>query len=230
MKQCPTCRRTYTDDSLSFCLEDGGLLATTYEPPPTQRIDPARVTGPSGTQPYPAFAQTAPRTRKRWPIFLALGVFAFAMVMVGIAILILFYSKSVATSSVQVQGSANQNSTNNQNTSSNWDQPAASPTIESRQMVGTWRTNVNEDNQNTEITYTFNPDGRSTMLFRYSDGTTAKDSGTWQYSDGVLFEKFANGASGRGSIRWIDDDHFEITIIDNGVPAYAGLKRRYRRV
>jgi ketosteroid isomerase-like protein len=26
MKRCPTCQRTYTDDSLSFCLQDGSLL------------------------------------------------------------------------------------------------------------------------------------------------------------------------------------------------------------
>ena len=26
MKRCPTCQRTYTDDSLTFCLEDGALL------------------------------------------------------------------------------------------------------------------------------------------------------------------------------------------------------------
>src|SRR4051794_2638396 len=26
MKRCPTCQRAYTDDSLTFCLEDGALL------------------------------------------------------------------------------------------------------------------------------------------------------------------------------------------------------------
>src|SRR3712207_6674071 len=27
MKQCPVCKSTYTDDSLSFCLNDGAALA-----------------------------------------------------------------------------------------------------------------------------------------------------------------------------------------------------------
>jgi hypothetical protein len=28
MKRCPTCQRTYTDDSLTFCLEDGTALSS----------------------------------------------------------------------------------------------------------------------------------------------------------------------------------------------------------
>lgn len=42
MKRCPTCQRTYTDESLTFCLEDGALLlrdtassSTSSEPPAT---------------------------------------------------------------------------------------------------------------------------------------------------------------------------------------------------
>ena len=30
MKKCPTCNRTYSDDTLSFCLEDGALLSAAY--------------------------------------------------------------------------------------------------------------------------------------------------------------------------------------------------------
>ena len=32
MKRCPTCQRTYTDDSLSFCLQDGAQLVRINEP------------------------------------------------------------------------------------------------------------------------------------------------------------------------------------------------------
>ena len=89
---------------------------------------------------------------------------------------------------------------------------------------------VNENGQAMEITVTFLSDGNTRYFFRDPRGRTAKDTGTWQYSDGILFERFSNGASGRGSIRWIDDNTVELTIIDNGVPAYAGMKRTYRRV
>ncbi|HEX8653338.1 MAG TPA: hypothetical protein VF708_21160 [Pyrinomonadaceae bacterium] len=38
MKRCPTCQRTYTDDSLSFCLQDGSLLLS--EPSASESFDP----------------------------------------------------------------------------------------------------------------------------------------------------------------------------------------------
>ena len=31
MKRCPQCNRTYADDTLSFCLEDGGVLSAPYD-------------------------------------------------------------------------------------------------------------------------------------------------------------------------------------------------------
>jgi hypothetical protein len=31
MKKCPRCKRTYADDSFTFCLEDGTLLSAPYE-------------------------------------------------------------------------------------------------------------------------------------------------------------------------------------------------------
>ncbi len=49
MKQCPRCNKTYTDDSLNFCLDDGELLrvlSARDEPPPTMILDQARVTNP----------------------------------------------------------------------------------------------------------------------------------------------------------------------------------------
>lgn len=35
MKKCPTCNRTYADETLSFCLEDGALLSRAYDPDET---------------------------------------------------------------------------------------------------------------------------------------------------------------------------------------------------
>ncbi|MFN2501863.1 MAG: DUF4190 domain-containing protein [Pyrinomonadaceae bacterium] len=56
MKQCPRCRKVYDDDQLNFCLDDGELLTTSYEPapgryvddtPPTIMMTEARVTNPA---------------------------------------------------------------------------------------------------------------------------------------------------------------------------------------
>jgi hypothetical protein len=54
MKRCPTCNRTYTDDALSFCLDDGAPLLTTSDAPPS--FDPnatMRYTEPRDTSSTP---------------------------------------------------------------------------------------------------------------------------------------------------------------------------------
>lgn len=53
MKRCPTCHRTFDEDWLAFCTEDGATLIETEgsppsnEPPPTVRIPAAPQTDPS---------------------------------------------------------------------------------------------------------------------------------------------------------------------------------------
>jgi hypothetical protein len=63
MKQCPRCGKTYSDDQLNFCLEDGELLSNNVQDrsqrpyaddsPPTLVINDPRVTNPYD-QPRPA--------------------------------------------------------------------------------------------------------------------------------------------------------------------------------
>ena len=55
MKICPSCRQTYTDDDLNFCLTDGSFLTSATETEPkTIYMDQTRVTNPQnnwGQQP-----------------------------------------------------------------------------------------------------------------------------------------------------------------------------------
>jgi hypothetical protein len=57
MKVCPTCQKTYTDDNLNFCLDDGSVLsqASGADPlPETVLINQPRLTSPNqppGSQP-----------------------------------------------------------------------------------------------------------------------------------------------------------------------------------
>ena len=58
MKRCPSCNRTYTDDALSFCLDDGALLVgapgpANFDPQATIAYPAARETGGSPTQAFP---------------------------------------------------------------------------------------------------------------------------------------------------------------------------------
>jgi len=60
MKRCPNCQRTYTDDALSFCPNDGTPLITdtppSFDPQATIMATPPKVSAPSGpfNQPPPA--------------------------------------------------------------------------------------------------------------------------------------------------------------------------------
>ena len=59
MKRCPACHRTYSDDTLAFCLDDGSRLSARYGAEPTQRYIPRRTDPPltevlsSGSQERP---------------------------------------------------------------------------------------------------------------------------------------------------------------------------------
>ncbi len=50
MKRCPSCERTYTDDALSFCPNDGTPLVTdtpsSFDPQATIMATPPKVSGP----------------------------------------------------------------------------------------------------------------------------------------------------------------------------------------
>ncbi len=70
MKQCPHCGRSYTDDTLSFCLEDGSPLSTaptqektlfapgppSFNPPPAVGTYPPSYAPPSDRSPVLVFA------------------------------------------------------------------------------------------------------------------------------------------------------------------------------
>src|SRR5262245_36374460 len=110
MKRCPTCKRTYPDDTLAFCLIDGSVLSAPFdaqgnqphnartEPPPTEVFhqSPARsdtvpaprpqVTIP-GYSPAPLPTQAAPsNSSAKW---IALGAATLVvLVIAGVGILL----------------------------------------------------------------------------------------------------------------------------------------------
>lgn len=57
MKSCPKCNRTFDEDWLAFCTDDGTTLIETQatpsnEPPPTVFIPPAADTNPAAPKPF----------------------------------------------------------------------------------------------------------------------------------------------------------------------------------
>lgn len=110
MKRCPNCSRTYTDDALSFCLEDGTPLLSVdavppvYDPGATLRYPTAGGANPPPSVPYrpdtplvnqmrPAAAWSpmpSPQPQKRsvWPWIIG-GVAILGFMGFGFLILIL---------------------------------------------------------------------------------------------------------------------------------------------
>src|SRR5882672_2658862 len=74
MKSCPTCKRTYTDASLNFCLEDGtpltisatGNTAPGFDPNATIRYTDSRETNPPQAEAYRP--PTAPANPSESPV------------------------------------------------------------------------------------------------------------------------------------------------------------------
>ena len=56
MKRCPQCNRTYTDDGLSFCLDDGSPLTIAGGPPPSGASATVQYPQPRETSPQPTIA------------------------------------------------------------------------------------------------------------------------------------------------------------------------------
>src|SRR5215510_1516218 len=94
MKRCPKCNRTYQDDTLRFCLEDGSSLTAEtrqMEAPRTEILPPGLPTQKSAVPTIPSYANIAPisqsETRRSNPLLTG-GVIAIALlllILVGLA-------------------------------------------------------------------------------------------------------------------------------------------------
>ena len=60
---------------------------------------------------------------------------------------------------------------------------------------------------------------------------TNAGTGYWRLDNGVFSQYNAYlGPDGTGTVRYLNNDSFELTIVNNGIPAYAGIKRVYNRI
>lgn len=79
MKKCPTCNRTYADETLTYCLADGSLLSAPYDPEATQRIYPSRITNSPPTEVLPSNlppSQPLPQSRNSILTYVVIGLLA----------------------------------------------------------------------------------------------------------------------------------------------------------
>jgi hypothetical protein len=105
---------------------------------------------------------------------------------------------------------------------------SANNQVTASQLVGVWKFTGVEFGQPIEILLELHPDGSEAVNFTTAFGIEVQ-CGTWQYSNGIVHETLWNGVAARGRSNWIDRNHYVLTIIDNGVPAFTGMKRHYFR-
>lgn len=108
MKRCPVCRRTYTDDALNYCLDDGASLASVasssaHPPPYDSRSAPTEVLSQTPTVGNMAAPRTSPPSmpphaplmtypaQKKSHLPLILG--AAAVLVIGIIVTVLFVTR-----------------------------------------------------------------------------------------------------------------------------------------
>jgi hypothetical protein len=63
MKICPRCQKTYTDDNLNFCLEDGAVLTQSGASPMPETVV---LSQPQMTQPQQPIATSQPGAQQSW--------------------------------------------------------------------------------------------------------------------------------------------------------------------
>jgi hypothetical protein len=138
MKRCPQCNRTYTDDALSFCLDDGSPLlsasgpmsdpgATVQFPQPrdtspqaTIAFNPGPAAPPPPPTPPPVWNPMPPATpQKRSVLPWVLGIGA-VLVFMGIGVVILIFALAkIANNNNNNGNSNNSNKVANKNANKN---------------------------------------------------------------------------------------------------------------
>jgi hypothetical protein len=121
MKICPTCKRSYADDLLNFCLDDGSVLTTAGNPSSNIYLNQARPTAITPPSPLtadmnylPAQAVAPKKSSKRGGLW-ALGILAVIVLFCGggIALFGLMIANTpVDNSNTSIANSANNNWTN----------------------------------------------------------------------------------------------------------------------
>src|SRR5262245_12633175 len=117
MKRCPQCNRTYSDDALSFCLDDGSPLVSatapsSFDPSATVQYPQGRDTSPPPTIAYPGqsapppppppqqqwspMPPPTPKKRSVWPWLLGIGA-VLVFLAIGLVILVIAIAKITNT-------------------------------------------------------------------------------------------------------------------------------------
>lgn len=163
MKACPTCQRTYSDETLNFCLVDGAVLSPPYDPNKTLQMPEPRTTDspvPRQSPPQSTILAVQPpkfqvaqaistaEPRRSAGSWLVIGLALTFGILIGTAVLGAF----LWTSSKESKPEPNSNIV--KNTPSPNASPIASPSASVEDEVSDWEEHVNTSiNEGERITY-----------------------------------------------------------------------------
>lgn len=108
MKSCPTCKRTYPDDTLAFCLADGALLSAPYDTSGTIQITQSQAARNASTEILSAARErtnSTPSNGRRILPYIGIG---FAMLLLGGSIAsIIIWRANLTTTTAEPQANVN---------------------------------------------------------------------------------------------------------------------------
>ncbi len=100
-------------------------------------------------------------------------------------------------------------------------------TSDEKNLVGTWTCQTTEEENDCTILWKINRD-KTYETHVLCDENEQWGKGTWAFSQGIFLQK-TDGKTFKASISWQNDNAFTLTILDNGVSEYEGIKRFYSR-
>ena len=182
MKRCPACHRTYQDEAIRFCLDDGvALMGESYDPYQTLQVPPPRGTDPASTEQLPANDLSGlpqhgrPKRRNLWRLAAALA----AVSVIALIAISYFYFSADRQGTTSSQQDATTNTA-----------PGATPTPEGRWFIvfGTYpKTELSKANERLSFVKYKGYDAR---LIETDDYPNLKD-GTWAVVMGPFRKDYA---------------------------------------
>jgi hypothetical protein len=169
MKVCPRCQKTYTDDNLNFCLDDGVVLQQTgsSEAPPTVFMNQPASTNPQPmVQPPPTMQSqqpawnTAPQQQYGGPPKKSSKAWIWVLLILGVVVIgcgtlsvvgIILINKSADTTAANNTATSNTKPIANTKTSSNTTASNATTTFPSNTSSTTSTTDGRSDVEDIEL-------------------------------------------------------------------------------
>lgn len=100
MKRCPQCNRTYSDETITFCLADGALLSAPFDPDSTWTLSPSSRAESSPTEVLSAKQAPQMARQIRRPNLLYAVILILSILVVGGAVSLYYEKKAQKPSAI----------------------------------------------------------------------------------------------------------------------------------